>query len=111
MRKQCWSAGAASIAHQPPSTAFSLISQTHPNHQSTLRPRDQARLNQLQREVLGYSFTHPGLLAQALNHVSVLGAVSYQRLEFLGDALLDLLVSAQLMQHWAEGKLVGKDGW
>jgi hypothetical protein len=32
-----------------------------------------------------YAFRDPGLLAQALTHVSVLGAASYQRLEFLGD--------------------------
>jgi dsRNA-specific ribonuclease len=29
--------------------------------------------------------------------VSVLGGVSYQRLEFLGDALMDLIVSLRLL--------------
>jgi hypothetical protein len=39
----------------------------------------------------------PALLRQALTHVSVLGAPNYQRLEFLGDALIDLVVSLRLM--------------
>ena len=57
------------------------------------------RLALAARACLGgaYRFADPALLARALTHVSVLGAPSYQRLEFVGDALLDLLVSAHLM--------------
>lgn len=39
----------------------------------------------------------PSWLVQSLTHVSVLGGVSYQRLEFLGDALMDLIVSLRLL--------------
>jgi dsRNA-specific ribonuclease len=34
-----------------------------------------------------------------VTHVSVLGSVSYQRLEFLGDALLDLVVSLRTLSR------------
>lgn len=44
-----------------------------------------------------YSFSDPSWLAQSVTHVSVLGATSYQRLEFLGDALLDLVVSLRTL--------------
>jgi ribonuclease-3 len=48
---------------------------------------------------LGYRFRHPGLLITALKHRSYLDGVgedrslSNERLEFLGDAVLDLVVS------------------
>lgn len=60
--------------------------------------QQQQQQLQLQQQV-GYTFQQPGLLSQALTHVSVFGVPSYQRLEFLGDAVLDLLVSAWLMQQ------------
>jgi dsRNA-specific ribonuclease len=44
-----------------------------------------------------YAFRDASWLAQAVTHVSVLGSVSYQRLEFLGDALLDLVVSLRTL--------------
>ncbi len=57
------------------------------------------------RPLLGeYTFQRPALLQQALTHVSVLGAPSYQRLELLGDAVLDVLVSLHLLlegSRWA----------
>jgi dsRNA-specific ribonuclease len=49
------------------------------------------------------------LLSQALRHVSVFGAPSYQRLEFLGDALLDLAVSGWLMQQTARQLAAASD--
>jgi ribonuclease-3 len=44
---------------------------------------------------LGYSFSDVGLLRQALTHRSAPGA-SNERLEFLGDAVLDIVVSEAL---------------
>lgn len=44
------------------------------------------------RETLGYEFESPDLLLTALSHRSAAGA-SNERLEFLGDAVLDLVVS------------------
>lgn len=44
-----------------------------------------------------YRFSDPGLLDKALTHRSV-GERNYERLEFLGDAVLDLVISERLFQ-------------
>lgn len=46
----------------------------------------------------GYSFTDPNLLQQALSHRSASGR-SYERLEFLGDAILNFLVAEALYRR------------
>ena len=46
-------------------------------------------------KTLGYSFSDVGLLQQALTHRSAPGA-SNERLEFLGDAVLDIVISEVL---------------
>lgn len=61
-------------------------------------------------EVLGHRFRRPELLWRALTHPSAAGngAREYQRLEFLGDRVLGLIVAELLMQHFpaaAEGSL------
>ncbi|KAL2783849.1 ribonuclease III domain-containing protein [Aspergillus keveii] len=50
---------------------------------------------------LGYSFENPPLLVEALTHPSCAGK-SYQRLEFLGDAILDMIVISKLAHHPTE---------
>nr|WP_245416281.1 ribonuclease III [Microvirga sp. 17 mud 1-3] len=65
--------------------------------------------DQLQ-ETLGYSFERPELLTEALTHVSApnAGGQSYQRLEFLGDRVLGLIVAEMLYEtfpHSPEGEL------
>jgi len=57
------------------------------------------RLDPLQQR-LGYRFQAPELLARALTHRSA-GAEHNERLEFLGDAVLSLAVSALLFGHFA----------
>lgn len=60
-------------------------------------------------EIPGYSFRDPGLLELALTHPSA-GTPDNQRLEFLGDAVLELLVSEKLYRAYpdkAEGELTG----
>ncbi|KAJ7756484.1 hypothetical protein DFH07DRAFT_820736 [Mycena maculata] len=55
--------------------------------------------------MLGYTFTHKLLLVEALTHVSYqqdLRTISYERLEFCGDAVLDMIVTEYLYR--AEGK-------
>jgi ribonuclease-3 len=47
----------------------------------------------------GHSFADGGLLTQALSHRSA-GAPHNERLEFLGDALLNLIVAEQLYLRW-----------
>jgi len=63
---------------------------------------------------LGHRFSDPTLLETALTHRSFANEVrddavhDNERLEFLGDAVIDLYVSERLyarMPHWAEGEL------
>jgi ribonuclease-3 len=58
-----------------------------------------ARLDALQQR-LGYRFLQPGLLSCALTHRSA-GADHNERLEFLGDAVLQTAVSALLYERFA----------
>ncbi|HRJ68397.1 MAG TPA: ribonuclease III [Beijerinckiaceae bacterium] len=66
---------------------------------------DAARLAELE-ERLGHVFTDKSLLEQALTHVSHSGAgtkaMSYQRLEFLGDRVLGLCVADLLYARHPE---------
>jgi len=57
------------------------------------------RLESLQQR-LGYRFTQPGLLARALTHRSA-SADHNERLEFLGDAVLNLAVSGLLYERFS----------
>jgi ribonuclease III len=50
---------------------------------------------------VGYSFTRPALLTQALTHRSA-GAPHNERLEFLGDALVNLIVAEALYAQWPQ---------
>lgn len=65
-------------------------------------------------ENIGYTFTNQELLKQALSHSSFInemkrkGMESYERLEFLGDAVLELITSEFLFENYKdlpEGKL------
>lgn len=64
-------------------------------------------------ERIGYKFRNPLLLAEALTHPSVRHEsqrdhLDNQRLEFLGDAVLQLVITEQLYRHFgeeAEGRL------
>lgn len=47
---------------------------------------------------LGYSFKNEGLLDMALTHASAGGEADYQRLEFLGDRVLGLIVAECLYE-------------
>lgn len=68
---------------------------------------------QLEKKI-GYSFTNKGLLETALTHRSYLNEqrkrrfISNERLEFLGDAVLEFIISEWLYQQfpaYPEGKL------
>lgn len=48
-----------------------------------------------------YRFNSPGLLQQALTHKSA-SAANYERLEFLGDSILNQVVSVRLFEHYPE---------
>lgn len=55
---------------------------------------------------LGYHFTYPRLLRSAFTHASYPSAWStvpcYQRLEFLGDSLLDMVCVEYLYHHYPD---------
>ena len=59
-------------------------------------------LNQLMTR-LNYVFKHPALLTQALTHRSA-NAKHNERLEFLGDAVLDLIITESLFERLPEQK-------
>lgn len=62
--------------------------------------------DRLQRDI-GYRFSEPGLLAQALTHRSY-GTPHNERLEFLGDSVLNCVVAVELFERFgalAEGEL------
>ena len=64
---------------------------------------DRERLQQH----IGYRFSRPELLSRALTHRSH-GALHNERLEFLGDAILNCVVAAELFERFAglsEGEL------
>ncbi len=79
--------------------------------QSSISPEFAADLNRLESEI-GYHFKNPNLLERALTHSSYSAQkelpFSYERLEFLGDAVLQLTVSEYLFKqhpHLNEGTL------
>ncbi len=51
-------------------------------------------------EILGYEFTNRGLLTAALTHRSSCVAINYERLEFLGDRVLGLVIADLLMENF-----------
>ena len=48
---------------------------------------------------LGYEFRRPELLIEALTHPSLAGSADNQRLEFLGDRVLGLVIAEALLSH------------
>lgn len=61
------------------------------------------RITELEKS-LGYKFSNRDLLEHALTHVSAAGASghNYQRLEFLGDRVLGLVIAETLCQTFPE---------
>ncbi|KAL4980798.1 ATP-dependent helicase dcl2 [Aspergillus desertorum] len=77
--------------------------------ESMPRSQDQVKPNLIQQETLeeniGYTFNDKALLMEALTHPSCqhdASTQSYQRLEFLGDAVLDMLIVDLIRAHNAE---------
>lgn len=50
---------------------------------------------------IDYRFADPGILEKALTHRSA-GRRNYERLEFLGDSVLDLVISDRLLQYYPD---------
>ena len=61
-------------------------------------------------KILGYTFKNPQLLKEALTHASIADSrlLSNERMEFLGDAVLDLIICEALylkFPEYLEGEL------
>ena len=71
-------------------------------------------LNDTISKVINYKFTDHAILEEALTHPSVNKRnsedqiVSYERLEFLGDSVLNMVVSVMLFKMFPEEK---KEHW
>ncbi|THC99179.1 hypothetical protein EYZ11_001354 [Aspergillus tanneri] len=66
---------------------------------------DRHMINDLLEEQVGYSFRNRSLLLEALTHPSCqhdASTQSYQRLEFLGDAVLDMVIVSTIFKHAIE---------
>ena len=63
---------------------------------------NQLALHQRLLKRLGYQFNDIGLFRQALTHRSVSQKNNYERLEFLGDALLGMIVAQYLYDRFPE---------
>src|SRR5258708_11933291 len=73
----------------------------------SLKERRRRRDVSAFEERIGYQFSDPALLEQALTHISALSgarnrASCYQRLEFLGDHVLGLIISDMLFRTFAK---------
>ena len=91
-----------------PSTAGKPPDPAAPGHspKSNAKERRRGELAALEHRI-GYRFKDAALLEQALTHISALSgarnrAASYQRLEFLGDHVLGLVVSDMLFHAFAK---------
>ncbi|KAI7469475.1 P-loop containing nucleoside triphosphate hydrolase protein [Hortaea werneckii] len=67
---------------------------THPGNHTSLDTLEH---------LIGHQFQHKALLVEAITHASLPfqrnGGMSYERLEFLGDAVLDLIIVPKLFAH------------
>lgn len=70
------------------------------------RPAERDRGAADLERTLGYAFRQPDLLVTALTHPSAAppSEPNYERLEFLGDAVLDLAIADLLMRRFPEAK-------
>ncbi|MBV1885284.1 MAG: ribonuclease III [Gammaproteobacteria bacterium] len=61
------------------------------------------KLKALSRRI-GYQFKDPSLLELAMTHKSVSNRNNYERLEFLGDSIVNFLIAAKLFDKFEEAK-------
>lgn len=84
------------VRDMPPSIGSS------PDHNLSPIPIAPLNLDHNIDQLVGYHFTDRSLIWEALTHPSWqrdLSTGSYQRLEFLGDALLDLIINRRIFAH------------
>ncbi len=98
------------IVSEPPAGAPAAASRRSQSSQRAAPPQAQHHCSE---DRIGYRFTDAAMLESALTHISALKgarnrAGSYQRLEFLGDHVLGLVISDMLYRAFPkadEGEL------
>lgn len=84
-----------------PNETWYLDAEIYNRLTSDLAPCNHTSLGLLER-LIGHRFSHPTLLVEAITHASLpfqRTGMSYERLEFLGDAVLDLIIVPKLFSH------------
>jgi ribonuclease-3 len=80
---------------------MAVVGQAEPHLRNFMTTREIDRLE----ETLGHDFANPDLLARALTHASAVNGrdlQTYQRLEFLGDRVLGLVVADLLVERFPD---------
>lgn len=94
------------VSHTATSWADYYLSYTKPKWQDNVPNGYESDLAQQVFKKLGYQFKYPALLRSAFTHSSLprqLAVVPcYQRLEFLGDALLDMVCVEHLFRRFPD---------
>ncbi|MDP8208794.1 MAG: ribonuclease III [Candidatus Electryonea clarkiae] len=86
-----------------------LLSWIKPRYKFQSRPGAAKNIDQCEK-LIEYRFNNPVLLAHALRHRSIIVETgdtrksANERLEFLGDAVLDLIVSEQLYKQYPDAR-------
>lgn len=84
---------------------FVDLKKLHPQSVNAPDPDAGHVMNEKISRLIGYNFNNESLLVEALTHPSCdydPNTQSYQRLEFLGDAVLDIIVVTALSKHPVE---------
>jgi ribonuclease III len=103
----------SAVAPQPQDAAADTAAAANPQSDGQKESRRSRKAGSLLENRVGYRFTDTALLTCALTHISALKgprnrAGSYQRLEFLGDHVLGLVISDMLFRGFPkadEGEL------
>jgi endoribonuclease Dicer len=89
---------------QKMSDFYTIYAQQRQSHNVSSQYDPSQRELDVQRvsEIIGYQFKDPSLVVEALTHASYLNSSvpCYQRLEFLGDAVLDFCVTKYLYNKY-----------
>ncbi|CAG8442886.1 9275_t:CDS:2 [Ambispora leptoticha] len=99
----------AAIALLIPFEGITEWSQFHPNNKNLPRATQKSAktldVEKIERICGGYVFRNKVLIAEALTHASLPNSTTacYQRLEFLGDAILDFMTVKYLFEKYPDG--------
>lgn len=89
----------------PPEAKETERTEQKEHRSARLPPMEEQSINAVE-EIIGYKFRHTSLLAEAMTHVSFYFPMkpdkSYERLEFMGDAVLNLGVASDVFFNYQD---------